>query len=180
MTGTRAEQGFGLVEAMVSMVILTLASLTALQLFGGFSRSLTASRQRDAISNLVAADLAQLRSAVQSWCRVLPNASGVPASACSGTIATSDWRGSYNPPAAACDASTLAEALVAASPSAFPASATLAAAAADPAPLQGVVLTRTLQAAGNTIEVTYASTAGTSVAVHTRATLVPAALGWCP
>lgn len=180
MTGARAEQGFSLVEAMVAIVVLAIASLVALELFGGFSRSLTASRQRDAISTLVATDLAQLRSAVQSWCRVRPDANGLPVSDCSGTIVTSDWRGSYNPPSDACDASTLATTMVAANPTIFAAEAVLTVTTDDPTPLQGVSITRSLAATGNTLEITYTSAAGTSVAVQTSTTLVPAALGWCP
>lgn len=172
----RSQRGFGMVEALVAMLVLAVAAITALQLFGGFSRSFLASRQRDAIATLVSADLAQLDATVQGWCRVASDGS----SGCSGTLATSDWQGSYNPPLAACDASTLAETMVAADPGRFPATATLTVLAADPAALQGVVIRRSLSASGNSLQVGYEATAGTTVVLHTRTTLVPEALGWCP
>lgn len=176
MTGAPGEDGFGLVEALVAMTILTIASLTALQLFGSFSRTWSLSRQRDAISTLVASDLAQLRSAVQSWCQV----SDAGTSSCSGAIATQDRQGSYNPPADACDASTLAVAMVDSAPATFAATTTLTATSGDTAPLQGVEITRTITASGNLLEIAYATAAGAALPLNTRTTLVPAALGWCP
>jgi type II secretory pathway pseudopilin PulG len=177
--------GFTFVEALVATAILFVVAASTAHLFSSFSSSFLSSRQRDSIQNLINNDLSKVRQLVKEYCRIQDPNSSQNSSAltdCPGSRPSQDTSGAYNPDDSLngdCDQNTLAVAMVSANSTQFPNSIQVNTTDSS-VRLNNVAITRTLNAEGNELLVSYITSANGRELAKTTTTLVPPAIGWCP
>ena len=157
--------GLGLVDAMVSSSILMVIATQSLGLVGNSMSAMGKGQMRDGLNAAINADLELVRHNVASWAK----------------STTSDGQNTYNPNSSACDAGTLAAALLADTNSGLESGTEPVSLANAPTKLQGVTINRTIGVDpenSNLIKISY-STAGGSIDVEQNASMVTPAQGWC-
>ena len=157
--------GLGLVDAMVSSSILMVIATQSLGLVGNSMSAMGKGQMRDGLNAAINADLELVRHNVASWAK----------------STTSDGQNTYNPDSSACDAGTLAAALLADTNSGLESGTEPVSLANAPTKLQGVTVNRTISVDpenSNLIKISY-STAGGSIDVEQNASMVTPAQGWC-
>lgn len=157
--------GLGLVDAMVSSSILMVIATQSLGLVGNSMSAMGKGQMRDGLNAAINADLELVRHNVASWAK----------------STTSDGQNTYNPSSSACDAGTLAAALLADTNSGLKSGTEPVSLANAPTKLQGVTINRTIGVDpenSNLIKISY-STAGGSIDVEQNASMVTPAQGWC-
>ena len=157
--------GLGLVDAMVSSSILMVIATQSLGLVGNSMSAMGKGQMRDGLNAAINADLELVRHNVASWAK----------------STTSDGQNTYNPNSSACDAGTLAAALLADTNSGLVSGTEPVSLDNAPTKLQGVTINRTIGVDpenSNLIKISY-STAGGSIDVEQNASMVTPAQGWC-
>ena len=157
--------GLGLVDAMVSSSILMVIATQSLGLIGDSMSAMGKSQMRDGLNAAINADLELVRHNVASWAK----------------STTSDGQNTYNPDSSACDAGTLAAALLADTNSGLESGTEPVSLANAPTKLQGVTINRTIEVDpdnSNLIKISY-STSGGSIDVEQNASMITPAQGWC-
>ena len=158
--------GVGLVDAMVSSSILMLIVSQSAGLFGQSMNALSEGRLRDGLNAAISADMELVRESVADWA----------------SDTSMGGQLTYTPDAATCDAGTLGQALLADPNSGLSTGTSTVSLSGAPTPLQGISIERTITvdpSNSNLIHVSYATSAGSSVAVEQNATLGTPAQGWC-
>jgi hypothetical protein len=140
------------------------------------------SRERDAISTLIAKDLETVRSSSFNYMRCDPTPQpGEPANCpAARDNSFSDGQITFVPDSTRCNAGTLAEGLIASD-------STLTFASYLPIPqtlsgmsLQGVSITRSVKAEGNELTVKYSTSTPGNQLIYQQTLIVPESTGWCP
>jgi len=157
--------GLGLVDAMVSSSILMVIATQSLGLIGDSMSAMGKSQMRDGLNAAINADLELVRHNVADWAK----------------STTSDGQLTYNPDTGACDAGTLATALLADTDSGLDSGTEVVSLGNAPTKLQGVTINRTISVDpdnSNLIKISY-STSGGSIDVEQNASMITPAQGWC-
>ena len=159
-----SDGGFSLTEAMVSSVLLMLVVNQSAGLFSQSLNALGKARLRDSVNAAIAADLEQVRHEVFTWA--------------ADTTASVDGQLSYSPIASACNAGTLASALLTDRSATLPAQSSVTSHA-----VPGISIHRTITvdpSDTNVLLVRYSTSGSNLVTVDQNTALVPPAQGWCP
>jgi len=159
-----SDGGFSLTEAMVSSVLLMLVVSQSAGLFSQSLNALGKARLRDSVNAAIAADLEQVRHEVFTWA--------------ANTTASVDGQLSYSPIASACNAGTLASALLTDRSATLPAQSSVTSHA-----VPGISIRRTITvdpSDTNVLLVRYSTSGSNLVTVDQNTALVPPAQGWCP
>ena len=157
--------GLGLVDAMVSSSILMVIATQSVGLIGDSMSAMGKSQMRDGLNAAINADLELVRHNVADWAK----------------STTSDGQLTYNPDTGACDAGTLATALLADTDSGLDSGTEVVSLDNAPTKLQGVTINRTISVDpdnSNLIKISY-STSGGSIDVEQNASMITPAQGWC-
>ena len=158
--------GVGLVDAMVSSSVLMLIVSQSAGLFGQSMNALSKGRLRDGLNAAISADMELVRKNVADWA----------------SDTSMGGQLTYAPDTATCDAGTLGQALLADPSSGLSAGTSTVSLSGAPTPLQGISIDRTITvdpSNSNLIHVSYATRAGSPIAVEQHATLATPAQGWC-
>ena len=159
------EGGLGLVDAMVSSSILMVIATQSLGLMGDSMTAMGKSQMRDGLNAAINADLELVRHNVSDWAR----------------STTTDGQLTYDPDKGACDAGTLATALLADANSGLTGGSSQVSLDNAPNKLQGVTINRTISvdpSNSNLLRISY-STDGGSINVEQNASMITPAQGWC-
>ena len=176
--------GYSLPEVMMASTVLAIVVTNSVGTLTQSGKTFSKSRERDAISTLIAKDLEGLRATAFNYMRCDPSPQPNEPTGCPGARANSfaDGQITFVPDVARCTAGTLAEGL-AASNAALASQSTLAIPPTwSGVSLQGVSITRRVSASGNELAVNYSSSSTTSgnSPIYQQALIVPEATGWCP
>ncbi|MCP9882735.1 hypothetical protein KBY65_09625 [Cyanobium sp. Alchichica 3B3-8F6] len=147
-------------------------------------KSFSKSRERDAISALIAKDLEGLRATAFNYVRCDPSPQPNEPAGCPTARENSfaDGQITFVPDVTRCRAGTLAEGL-ASTDTALGGTSTLAIPPTlSGVSLRGVSISRTVSATGNELAVKYSSLSSESgnSPVYQQAIIVPESTGWCP
>jgi hypothetical protein len=176
--------GYSLPEVMIASTVLALVVTNSVGTLTQSGKSFSKSRERDAISALIAKDLEGLRATAFNYMRCDPTPQPNEPAGCPGARDNSfaDGQITFVPDVNRCRAGTLAEGLVATN-AALASQSTLAIPPTlSGVSLQGVSITRRVSASGNELAVNYSSSSTTSgnSPVYQQAIIVPESTGWCP
>jgi len=178
-----AFSGYSLPEIMIASTVLAIVVASSVGTLTESGKSFNRSRERDAISTLIAKDLEEVRAAAYNYMRCEPTPQANEPFACSDARLNqfADGQVTFVPDASRCNAGTLAEGLVATN-SALVSSSTLTIPQnLSDISLAGVTVSRTITASGNELEVKYGSVSSSSGSqpVYQQALIVPESTGWC-
>ena len=157
--------GLGLVDAMVSSSILMVIATQSLGLIGDSMTAMGKSQMRDGLNTAINADLELVRHKIADWAK----------------STSSDGQLRYAPDSNACDAGTLATALLSDTNSGLETGSSQVSLANAPTELQGVTVNRTIGVDAdnsNLIRINY-STEGGIIDAHRNASIITPAQGWC-
>jgi Tfp pilus assembly protein PilV len=176
--------GYSLPEVMIASTVLALVVTNSVGTLTQSGKSFSKSRERDAISALIAKDLEGLRATAFNYMRCDPSPQTNEPAGCPGARnnSFSDGQITFVPDVTRCEEGTLAVDLVATN-AALASQSTLAIPQTlSGVSLQGVSITRKVSASGNELEVNYSSSSTTSgnSPVYQQAIIVPESTGWCP
>lgn len=176
--------GYSLPEVMIASTVLAIVVTNSVGTLTQSGKTFSKSRERDAISTLIAKDLEGLRATAFNYMRCDPLPQPNEPTGCPEARANSfaDGQITFVPDVARCTAGTLAKGL-AASNAALASQSTLAIPPTlSGVSLQGVSITRKVSASGNELAVNYSSSSTTSgnSPIYQQALIVPEATGWCP
>jgi len=176
--------GYILPEVMIASTVLALVVTNSVGTLTQSGKSFSRSRERDAISTLIAKDLEGLRATAFNYMRCDPSPQPDEPTGCAAARENSfaDGQITFVPDVARCTAGTLAEGLAATN-----AGLTSTTSLAIPPTLSGVSLqkvsiSRSVSASGNELTVQYSSNSPGSgnSQIYQQALIVPEATGWCP
>lgn len=176
--------GYSLPEVMIASTVLALVVTNSVGTLTQSGKSFSKSRERDAISTLIAKDLEGLRATAFNYMRCDPSPQPNEPTGCPGARANSfaDGQITFVPDVARCKAGTLAEGLAASNAALASTSSLAIPPTLSGVSLQGVSITRSASALGNELTVKYSSlSAGSGNSpIYQQALIVPEATGWCP
>ena len=155
-----AANGYSLPEVMVASTVLALVVANSAGTLTQSGGSYTRSRERDAISALIAKDLEGVRATSFDYKRCNPTAQpGEPAGCAAARLNTfADGQITFVPDAPTCTAGTLAEDLNANTASLTSSANLVIPQSLAGVSLKGVTISRTISASGNELTVKYSST----------------------
>ena len=176
--------GYSLPEVMIASTVLALVVTNSVGTLTQSGKSFSKSRERDAISALIAKDLEGLRATAFNYMRCDPSPQPNEPAGCPTARDNSfaDGQITFVPDVTRCRAGTLAEGL-ASTDAALGGISTLAIPPTlSGVSLRGVSISRTVSATGNELAVNYSSSSTTSgnSPVYQQAIIVPESTGWCP
>ena len=178
-----AFSGYSLPEVMVASTVLAIVVASSVGTLTESGKSFNRSRERDAISILIAKDLEEVRAAAYNYMRCEPTPQANEPVACSDARLNqfADGQVTFVPDASRCNAGTLAEGLVATNPALVSSSTLTIPENVSDISLGGVTISRTITASGNELEVKYGSISSSSgnQPVYQQALIVPESTGWC-
>ena len=157
--------GLGLVDAMVSSSILMVIATQSMGLMGDSMAAIGKSQMRDGLNAAISADLELVRHNVAEWSK---------STSVGGQL-------TYNPDNSACDAGTLATALLSDTSSGLEIGTEEVSLADAPTKLQGFTISRTINVDpdnSNLIRISY-TTDGGIINVEQNASMTTPAQGWC-
>ena len=157
--------GLGLVDAMVSSSILMVIATQSLGLVGNSMSAMGKGQMRDGLNAAISADLELVRHNVAEWSK---------STSVGGQL-------TYNPDNSACDAGTLATALLSDTSSGLEIGTEEVSLADAPTKLQGFTISRTINVDpdnSNLIRISY-TTDGGIINVEQNASMTTPAQGWC-
>jgi prepilin-type N-terminal cleavage/methylation domain-containing protein len=176
--------GYSLPEVMIASTVLAIVVATAVGTLTESGKSFNRSRERDAISTLIAKDLEEVRAAAFDYMRCEPTPQANEPEACTSarTNSFADGQITFVPDAIRCANNTLAEGLVASNPALVSSSTLSIPTSLSGISLGGVTISRSIRASGNELEVKYSSSSSSSgnQPVYQQALIVPESTGWCP
>jgi hypothetical protein len=176
--------GYSFPEAMVASTVLAIVFVSSVGTLTESGKSFNRSRERDAISTLIAKDLEEVRAAAFDYMRCEPTAQANESEACTSarTNSFADGQITFVPDAIRCANNTLAEGLVASNPGLVSSSTLSIPTSLSGISLGGVTISRSIRASGNELEVKYSSSSSSSgnQPVYQQALIVPESTGWCP
>ena len=176
--------GYSLPEVMIASTVLALVVTNSVGTLTQSGKSFSKSRERDAISTLIAKDLEGLRATAFNYMRCDPSPQPNEPTGCPGARANSfaDGQITFVPDVARRKAGTLAEGLAASNAALANTSSLAIPPTLSGVSLQGVSITRSASALGNELTVKYSSlSAGSGNSpIYQQALIVPEATGWCP
>ncbi len=176
--------GYSLPEVMIASAVLALVVTNSVGTLTQSGKSFSKSRERDAISTLIAKDLEGLRATAFNYMRCDPAPQPNEPAGCPAARENSfaDGQITFVPDVARCTAGTLAEGLAATNAALAPNSSLAIPPTLSGVSLRGVSITRNVDAAGNELAVKYSSSSATSgnSPVYQQAIIVPESTGWCP
>ena len=155
----------GLVDAMVSSSILMVIATQSLGLIGDSMTAMGKSQMRDGLNAAINTDIELVRHNIADWTK----------------STSSDGQLRYAPDSNACDAGTLAKALLSDANSGLESGSSRVPLANAPTELQRVTVSRTISVDpdnSNLIRINY-STEGGIIDVHRNASMITPAQGWC-
>jgi prepilin-type N-terminal cleavage/methylation domain-containing protein len=166
--------GYSLPEVMIASTVLAIVVASSVGTLTESGKSFNRSRERDAISTLIAKDLEEVRAAAYNYNEPV---------ACSDARLNqfADGQVTFVPDASRCNAGTLAEGLVATNPDLVSSSTLTIPENVTDISLGGVTISRTITASGNELEAKYSSISSSSgnQPVYQQALIVPESTGWC-
>jgi len=176
--------GYSLPEVMIASSVLAVVVATSAGTITESGKSFSRSRERDAISALIAKDLESVRASAFNYMRCDPTPQpGEPAN-CPTARANSfsDGQITFVPDVARCTAGTLAEGLAATSTGLAGDSTLAIPSGLTGVSLRGVSISRSVTASGNELVVKYSSSSSSTgnQPVYQQALIVPECTGWCP
>ena len=157
--------GLGLVDAMVSSSILMVIATQSMGLMGDSMAAMGKSQMRDGLNAAISSDLELVRHNVADWSK---------STSVGGQL-------TYAPDSSACDAGTLATALLSDTNSGLAIGTEQVSLADAPTKLQGFTINRTISVDpdnSNLIRISY-STDGGIINVEQKASMITPAQGWC-
>ena len=176
--------GYSLPEVMIASTVLALVVTNSVGTLTQSGKSFGKSRERDAISALIAKDLEGLRAIAFNYMRCDPAPQPNEPAGCPGARNNSfaDGQITFVPDVARCTAGTLAEGLAASNAALASTSILAIPPTLSGVSLQGVSITRSVSALGNELTVKYSSlSAGSGNSpIYQQALIVPESTGWCP
>ena len=179
-----AFSGYSLPEVMIASTVLAIVVASSVGTLTESGKSFNRSRERDAISTLIAKDLEEVRAAAYNYMRCEPTPQANEPGACTDARLNSfaDGQITFVPDVARCNAGTLAEGLVATNPALVSSSTLTIPQNLSGISLGGVTISRAITASGNELEVKYGSVSSSSgnQPVYQQALIVPESTGWCP
>jgi hypothetical protein len=169
---------------MMASTVLALVATNSVGTLTQSGKSFSKSRERDAISALIAKDLEGLRATAFNYMRCDPSPQPNEPAGCPTARDNSfaDGQITFVPDVTRCRAGTLAEGL-ASTDAALGGISTLAIPPTlSGVSLRGVSISRTVSATGNELAVKYSSLSSESgnSPVYQQAIIVPESTGWCP
>lgn len=180
----QAAGGYSLPEVMIASTVLAVVVSTSVGTLTESGKSFSRSRERDAISALIAKDLESVRAAAFNYRRCDPTPQAGEPTACPTARANSfsDGQITFVPEVARCNAGTLAEGLVASNTALSGTSSLAIPPSLSGVSLRGVSISRSVSASGNELNVKYSSSSPSSgnQPVYQQALIVPECTGWCP
>ena len=175
---------YSLPEVMIASTVLAIVVAGSVGIITESGKSFNRSRERDAISTLIAKDIEEVRAAAYNYMRCDPTPQANEPGACTDARLNSfaDGQITFVPDVARCNAGTLAEGLVASNPSLVSSSTLTIPQNLSGISLSGVTISRSITASGNKLEVKYGSLSSSSgnQPVYQQALIVPESTGWCP
>jgi prepilin-type N-terminal cleavage/methylation domain-containing protein len=179
-----ALSGYSLPEVMVASTVLAIVVASSVGTITESGKSFNRSRERDAISTLIAKDLEDVRAAAFNYMRCEPTPQANEPDGCSSARSNSfaDGQITFVPDPDRCADGTLAEGLVASNPGLVSSSTLSIPQNLSGMSLGGVTINRSISASGNELEVKYSSSSASSgnQPVYQQALIVPESTGWCP
>ena len=179
-----ALSGYSLPELMIASTVLASVVASSAGTLTESGKSFNRSRERDAISTLIAKDLEEVRATAYNYMRCEPTPQANEPGACTDARLNqfADGQVTFVPDAARCNAGTLAEGLVATNPALVSSSTLTIPQNLSGISLGGVTISRAITASGNELEVKYGSVSSSSgnQPVYQQALIVPESTGWCP
>ena len=176
--------GYSLPEVMIASTVLAIVVASSVGTLTESGKSFNRSRERDAISTLIAKDLEEVRAAAFDYrrCEPTPQANEPEACTSARTNSFADGQITFVPDAIRCANNTLAEGLVASNPALVSSSTLSIPTSLSGISLGGVTISRSIRASGNELEVKYSSSSSSSgnQPVYQQALIVPESTGWCP
>jgi hypothetical protein len=176
--------GNSLPEVLIASAILALVVSISVGSLVRSGKIFSKSRERDAISTLIAKDLETVRSSSFNYMRCDPTPQpGEPANCpAARDNSFSDGQITFVPGAARCKTGTLAEGLIASDPTLTATSSLLVPQTLSGVSLKGVTITRSIKAGGNELIVKYStnSTVFGNQPIYQQTLIVPESTGWCP
>jgi hypothetical protein len=176
--------GYSLPEVMIASTLLALVVTNSVGTLTQSGKSFSKSRERDAISTLIAKDLESMRATAFNYMRCDPSPQPNEPAGCPAARENSfaDGQITFVPDVARCTAGTLAEGLVASNAALASSSSLAIPPTLSGVSLQGVSITRSVSALGNELTVKYSSlSAGSGNSpIYQQALIVPESTGWCP
>jgi|LauGreDrversion4_2_1035121.scaffolds.fasta_scaffold487975_2 prepilin-type N-terminal cleavage/methylation domain-containing protein len=176
--------GYSLPEVMIASTVLAIVVASSVGTLTESGKSFNRSRERDAISTLIAKDLEEVRAAAFDYMRCEPTPQANEPEACTSarTNSFADGQITFVPDAIRCANNTLAEGLVASNPALVSSSTLSIPTSLSGISLGGVTISRSIRASGNELEVKYSSSSSSSgnQPVYQQALIVPESTGWCP
>lgn len=176
--------GYSLPEVMIASTVLALVVTNSVSALTQSGKSFSRSRERDAISTLIAKDLENLRATAFNYMRCDPSPQlGEPAGCPAARVNSfADGQITFVPDKTRCAAGTLAEGLAATNTALASTTSLAIPQALSGVSLQGVSITRSVSASGNELTVNYSSSSPTTgnSPIYQQAVIVPESTGWCP
>jgi prepilin-type N-terminal cleavage/methylation domain-containing protein len=176
--------GYSLPEVMIASTVLAIVVASSVGTLTESGKSFNRSRERDAISTLIAKDLEEVRAAAFDYMRCEPTPQANEPEACTSarTNSFADGQITFVPDAIRCANNTLAEGLVASNPALVSSSTLSIPTSLSGISLGGATISRSIRASGNELEVKYSSSSSSSgnQPVYQQALIVPESTGWCP
>lgn len=176
--------GYSLPEVMIASTVLALVVTNSVGTLTQSGKSFSRSRERDAISTLIAKDLEGLRATAFNYMRCDPTPQPAEPTGCAAARENSfaDGQITFVPDVARCTAGTLAEGLTATNAVLTSTTSLAIPPTLSGVSLQGVSISRSVSTSGNELTVQYSSNSPGSgnSPIYQQALIVLEATGWCP